>query len=110
MRKIINTNLTWELMKGTPAETGYKKLGPTPDGFPDFFNHIKALALRPYGCGADKLKATKAPMFSSTAMLTVYGSITSRKCTASRAGSYTAICGRARNRDWLFCQTQHTLR
>jgi pimeloyl-ACP methyl ester carboxylesterase len=56
-------NLTWELMKGTPAEVGYKKLSPTPDGFPDFFNHIKATALRPYDFGADKLKATKAPMF-----------------------------------------------
>lgn len=56
-------NLTWELMKGTPAEVGYKKLSPTPDGFPNFFNHIKAMALRPYDFGADKFKATKAPMF-----------------------------------------------
>ena len=56
-------NLTWEMLKGTPAETGYKKLNPTPDGFPNFFNHIKATALRPYDFGADKLKATKAPMF-----------------------------------------------
>lgn len=56
-------NLTWEMMKGSPAETGYKKLSPTPDGFPDFFNHIKATALRPYDFGAEKLKATKAPMF-----------------------------------------------
>lgn len=54
---------TFEMMKGTPAETGYKKLSPTPDGFPDFFNHIKATALRPYDFGAEKLKATKAPMF-----------------------------------------------
>jgi pimeloyl-ACP methyl ester carboxylesterase len=54
---------TWEMMKGTPAEVGYKKLSPTPDGFPDFFNHLKATALRPYDFGADKLKATKAPMF-----------------------------------------------
>jgi len=56
-------NLTWELMKGTPAEVGYKKLSPTPDGFPNFFNHIKAMALRPYDFGAGLLKATKAPMF-----------------------------------------------
>jgi pimeloyl-ACP methyl ester carboxylesterase len=56
-------NFTWEMMKGTPAEVGYKKLSPTPDGFPDFFNHIKAMALRPYDFGSDKLKATKAPMF-----------------------------------------------
>jgi pimeloyl-ACP methyl ester carboxylesterase len=56
-------NLTWEVLKGTPAETGYKKLNPTPDGFPNFFNRVKAMALRPYDFGADKLKATKAPMF-----------------------------------------------
>jgi pimeloyl-ACP methyl ester carboxylesterase len=56
-------NLTWELMKGTPAEVGYKKLSSTPDGFPDFFNHLKATALKPYDFGADKLKATKAPIF-----------------------------------------------
>jgi pimeloyl-ACP methyl ester carboxylesterase len=56
-------NFTAEMFKGTPAEVGYKKLSPTPNGFPDFFNHIKATALRPYDFGADKLKATKAPMF-----------------------------------------------
>lgn len=54
---------TWEMMKGTPAELGYKKLNPKPDGFPDFFNHLKATAMRQYDFGADKLKATKAPMF-----------------------------------------------
>lgn len=56
-------NFTWEMFKGTPAETEWKKLNPRPDGFPDFFNHIKATALRPYDFGADKFKATKAPMF-----------------------------------------------
>jgi pimeloyl-ACP methyl ester carboxylesterase len=56
-------NFTWEVLKGTPAETEWKKLNPTPDGFPDFFNHIKAMALRPYDFGANKLKATKAPIF-----------------------------------------------
>ena len=56
-------NFTWEVLKGTPAETEWKKLNPTPDGFPDFFNHIKAAALRPYDFGADKFQATKAPMF-----------------------------------------------
>src|SRR6476659_7756033 len=54
---------TWEVFKGTPMEAEYKKLSPTPDKFPDFVNHIKATALRPYDFGADKLKATKAPMF-----------------------------------------------
>jgi pimeloyl-ACP methyl ester carboxylesterase len=56
-------NLTWEAFKGTPMEAEYKRLSPTPDKFPDFFNHVKAVALRPYDFGADKLKATKAPMF-----------------------------------------------
>src|SRR5436190_4807063 len=56
-------NFKWEMMKGTPAEIGYKKLSPTPDKFPDFVNHIIALAMRPYDFGADKFKATKAPMF-----------------------------------------------
>jgi pimeloyl-ACP methyl ester carboxylesterase len=54
---------TWEVFKGTPMEAEYKRLNPTPDKFPDFVNHIKAMALRPYDFGADKLKATKAPMF-----------------------------------------------
>jgi len=54
---------TWELFKGTPMEADYKRLSPTPEKFPDFVNHIKAVALRPYDFGADKLKATKAPMF-----------------------------------------------
>ena len=56
-------NFTWQMMKGTPAEVGYKKLNPNPDGFPDFFNHLKATAMRPYEIGADKFKATKAPIF-----------------------------------------------
>ena len=54
---------TWELFKGTPMEAEYKRLSPTPDKFPDFVNHIKATALKPYDFGADKFKATKAPMF-----------------------------------------------
>src|SRR5439155_17670415 len=56
-------NFTAEMFKGTPAETEREKLNPVPGSFPDFFNHIKAAAMRPYDFGADKLKATKAPMF-----------------------------------------------
>ena len=56
-------NFTREMIKGTPAETEWEKLNPTPDRFPDFFDHIKATAMRPYDFGADKLKATKAPLF-----------------------------------------------
>lgn len=52
-----------EMMKGTPAETEREKLNPVPGSFPAFFAHIKAAAMRPWDFGADKFKATKAPMF-----------------------------------------------
>ncbi len=55
--------LTSERFKGTPVETGYKKLSPTPDEFPNFVKRVVAMAVKPYDFGADKLKATKAPMF-----------------------------------------------
>lgn len=54
--------LTWEVFKGTPAETEREKLNPIPNSFPAFFAHIKAAALRQYDFGADNFKATKAPM------------------------------------------------
>lgn len=56
-------NFTFEMMKGTPAETEREKLNPVPNSFPDFFNHIKAAALRPYDFGAEIFRATKAPFF-----------------------------------------------
>ncbi|MFL6467516.1 MAG: alpha/beta fold hydrolase [Pyrinomonadaceae bacterium] len=56
-------NFNLEMMKGTPAETEREKLNPVPGSFPDFFNHIKGAAMRPYDFGADKLKATQAPFF-----------------------------------------------
>jgi pimeloyl-ACP methyl ester carboxylesterase len=56
-------NFSAEIFKGTPAETEREKLNPVPGSFLDLFNHIKAAAMRPYDFGADKLKATKAPMF-----------------------------------------------
>jgi pimeloyl-ACP methyl ester carboxylesterase len=56
-------NFTWETLKNTPPEIEWKKLNPNPDGFADFFDHIKGAALRPYDFGADRLKATSAPMF-----------------------------------------------
>jgi pimeloyl-ACP methyl ester carboxylesterase len=55
--------LTAEAFKGSPIETEYKKLSPTPNGFPDFVKHLIAMASKPHDFGADKLKATKAPMF-----------------------------------------------
>jgi pimeloyl-ACP methyl ester carboxylesterase len=55
--------LTSEKLKGSPIEIEYKKLSPTPDEFPNFVKRVVAMALKPYDFGADKLKATKAPMF-----------------------------------------------
>jgi len=54
---------TAEAFKGSPIETEYKKLSPTPDQFPAFVKRVIAMDLKPYDFGADKLKATKAPMF-----------------------------------------------
>lgn len=56
-------NLTAEVFKGSPMEAEYKRLSPTPDKFPDFIKHVVAMASKPYDFGADKFKATKAPMF-----------------------------------------------
>ncbi len=56
-------NLTAEVFKGTPMEAEYKRLSPTPDKFPDFIKHVVAMVAKPYDFGADKFKATKAPMF-----------------------------------------------
>ncbi len=56
-------NLTAEVFKGSPMEAEYKRLSPTPDKFPDFIKHVVAMVAKPYDFGAEKFKATKAPMF-----------------------------------------------
>ncbi len=56
-------NLTAEVFKDSPMEAEYKKLSPTPNDFPAFVKHVVAMASKPYDFGADKFKATKAPMF-----------------------------------------------
>jgi pimeloyl-ACP methyl ester carboxylesterase len=55
--------LTADAFKGSPMETEYRKLSPTPDAFPNFVKRVVAISLKPYDFGADKLKATTAPMF-----------------------------------------------
>jgi pimeloyl-ACP methyl ester carboxylesterase len=55
--------LTSETLKGSPIEIEYKKLSPTPNEFPSLVKRVIAMDLTPYDFGADKLKATKAPMF-----------------------------------------------
>jgi pimeloyl-ACP methyl ester carboxylesterase len=55
--------LTADAFKGSPIETEYKKLSPTPDAFSTFVQRIAATASKGHDFGADKLKATTAPMF-----------------------------------------------
>jgi pimeloyl-ACP methyl ester carboxylesterase len=55
--------LTAETFKGSPIESQYRKLSPTPNDFPKFVKRVIAMILKPDDFGADKLKATKAPMF-----------------------------------------------
>jgi pimeloyl-ACP methyl ester carboxylesterase len=55
--------LTAEAFKGSPIETEYKKLSPTPDDFPKFVKRLLTTGLKRPDIGADKLKATTAPMF-----------------------------------------------
>jgi pimeloyl-ACP methyl ester carboxylesterase len=56
-------HLSAEVLKGSPLESDYRKLSPTPDAFPNFVKRVIAPDLEPYDFGADKLKATTAPMF-----------------------------------------------
>jgi pimeloyl-ACP methyl ester carboxylesterase len=53
--------LTADALKGTPMETEYKKLSPTPGAFPDFVKRVISMDLKPYDFGAGKLDATRAP-------------------------------------------------
>jgi len=55
--------LTAETFQGSPIETEYEKLSPTPDEFPNFVKRVVAIQLKPYDFGAERLKAAKAPMF-----------------------------------------------
>src|SRR5918995_7227472 len=55
--------LTADTFKGSPIETEYRKLSPTPNEFPNFVKRVIAMDLKPYDFGAERLKVTKAPMF-----------------------------------------------
>ncbi len=55
--------LTADDFKGSPIEAEYKKLSPTPDDFPKFVKRLLASDSKASDIGADKLKATTAPMF-----------------------------------------------
>lgn len=56
-------SLTADAFKGSPIETEYKKLSPTPEEFPNFVQRIVATASKGYDFGANKLEATTTPMF-----------------------------------------------
>src|SRR5689334_13955310 len=56
-------NLTADAFKGSPIETEYKKLSPTPNEFPKFVKRMVATSSKGDEIGADQLKATTAPMF-----------------------------------------------
>jgi pimeloyl-ACP methyl ester carboxylesterase len=53
--------LTADSFKGSPIESEYKKLSPTPDAFAAFVKRVIAMDLKPYDFGADRLRATNAP-------------------------------------------------
>jgi pimeloyl-ACP methyl ester carboxylesterase len=55
--------LTAEAFKGSPIEADYKRLSPTPNEFPNFVKRAISMDLKPYDFGAEKLKATSAPIF-----------------------------------------------
>ena len=57
------SKLSAEAFNGSPIEVEYKKLSPTPDDFPKFVKRRRATASKGHDLGADKLKATTAPMF-----------------------------------------------
>jgi pimeloyl-ACP methyl ester carboxylesterase len=50
------------MFKGSPIETEYKRLSPTPDQFATFVKRVIQMDIKPYDFGAGNLKATKAPM------------------------------------------------
>lgn len=55
--------LTADVFAGSPPESEYRKLSPTPDQFPNFVKRVVAMAAMPFDSGAGKLQATEAPMF-----------------------------------------------
>ena len=55
--------LTADVLKGSPLEIEYRKLSPTPDGFPKFVSRVMSMDVKPYDFGEAKLKATPAPFF-----------------------------------------------
>jgi pimeloyl-ACP methyl ester carboxylesterase len=57
------SKITAEVFKGSPMEAEYKRLNPNPNDFGKFVKHVITSNSGPWDFGADKLKATTAPMF-----------------------------------------------
>lgn len=51
------------LFKGSPIETEYKNLSPTPEKFDSLIMRAIQMDIKAYDFGAENLKATPAPMF-----------------------------------------------
>lgn len=56
-------NLTAEVFKGSPIESEYRRLSPTPDQFARFVERMVAANNNGMDLTADQLRATTAPMF-----------------------------------------------
>lgn len=56
------TQMDPAMFKGSPLETEYEKLSPTPDRFETLVRRLMQMDIKPYDFGAEKLKATTAPM------------------------------------------------
>jgi pimeloyl-ACP methyl ester carboxylesterase len=57
------STLTPELFKGSPLETEYQRLSPTPDRFSQLVERMVAGFARENDLSADQLRSTSAPMF-----------------------------------------------
>jgi hypothetical protein len=69
------------MFKGSPIETEYRKLSPTPGEFDTFVRRVVQMAVRPHDFGSEKLEATKAPTFFIHGDADVCASTTSLKCS-----------------------------
>lgn len=57
------TKLKPEVFKGSPLETEFKRLSPTPDQFSNFVTRMVAVFSKEKDLSADQLQSTTAPMF-----------------------------------------------
>jgi pimeloyl-ACP methyl ester carboxylesterase len=57
------SELTAEVFKGSPLETEYQRLSPTPDQFATFVARMVAADAKDEELSADQLQSTTAPMF-----------------------------------------------